>query len=317
MVAGIGVTASVLAANPRVDDLHRRALALRANPESDDKIADLAEEIRQLRREALPLKQQRLINEAFDFLAEAHQRLEYQRDESNPPAYEAPRLRQITGHPETSPEEPPLTERIWQAITKAFKAMIQFFKKYLCCCLISEKPAAPDQRRVVSQRQVTNLEAVGGPAVAENCVREMLVRLWDAVESGEDLSDVRKAELIDASLRKGASKRDFPRIESFRLIDLGDAQDYESKMKALIFRARANEPKMIAAILAKGEERHLILVDARNLAKYNFYHYDPQGAADLKICDNSHAFVDHLNETVPIQQSVPFTMTALKVKAAT
>ena len=157
------------------------------------------------------------------------------------------------------------------------------------------------------------------------CAREFLNTFWDQV--GPELTPAQIQPLIDQSLRNGVAKlraqmnqgiemEDFPRIEEIPIHRFGEVQNYAVQLNTLHHNALHNPQNRAAAILIKGDAHHVILVDVRNRRDEKYYHYNPHAVPIyLQTFGTLAGIVNHLNETLPIEEEHPFRMDAYRLRA--
>lgn len=171
----------------------------------------------------------------------------------------------------------------------------------------------------------SHLHPEAGIVFSDYCAREFLNVVWPLIRSNTLVRE-QIPQIIDGSLRNGVAKlqaqeaaaderNDFQNIERVDLNRLGEVQDYNQQMRILDQHAVRNPLHMTSVILAKGDHFHVLLIDTSQRPRVDYYHFNPQAIpAYVQICTTMQAMVDHLNEAIPVEVGIPFTMQAYRVR---
>jgi len=90
-------------------------------------------------------------------------------------------------------------------------------------------------------------------------------------------------------------------------------QNYQNEIGLInVNAAQAHQIK--AAKIIKGNEVHLVMIDARDRNQLRYYYFNPymEGGAYLQMFNRLNDLTDHLAEAVPIDANTPFTLTGLQ-----
>lgn len=230
--------------------------------------------------------------------------------------------------------ERPILDRIREAVTTALQTFVTWILSFVFCmpravaninpapnaqpeALQQPLPAAQQQQAALPAGKIQGQRRLEDHQLGRNCNLEFANAFWDHLQANRNLDQI--PALIDQTLQNGAEKPPvgnagelFPRVQGIQIPELGANQNYLEQLNKLDLRAIMNRnQKMVVCFIVKGEESHLLLVDARTRGQMNYYHYNPQAnPAYLQAYQNKQAMVDHLNEAVPIVADTPFVMHA-------
>lgn len=141
------------------------------------------------------------------------------------------------------------------------------------------------------------------------CAKAMARRLWIHLLGNRDdnqLSALVSAAVVDQN--GGIPLEDFV----FNRLGLLPTQAYANEMAFL--NVHATRARINAAMIMKGDEIHLVMIDARTLAQPKFYYFNPYAEnAYVQRFDHIGDLAAHLGQAVPVDADIPFRIRGLRV----